>query len=226
MILSFILFKNLLLVVLFVAIWFIITSLFDHRPIRNYDYGLRLWFGVPGSGKTTMAAYLTKHSTAAKLPVLCNVDIKGAYKLDPFDLGEYDMSFGGVGAHVVYDEGSIDFDNRNYKEFIKSKRPLYFSLYRHMQNICDVFSQGVDVDKRIRDRATGMYYLMKLPARGVVCYRRINKILYINKEDKQMVDGFEFKGLPKIIFSRNLWKLFDSYDLSMCPSKQKNWEKW
>lgn len=208
--------------------WILITVFFDHRVITDFSPTIRIWFGVPGAGKTSMAAYLTRSSRRLGYRVLSNVEIKGAYRLEPNDLGRYDMSFDGEGCHVIYDEGSIDFDNRNFKLFAQSDKPLYFALHRHMNNRVDVFSQGYDIDKRIRDRAGsgGLFHLRRIPLRGFVCYRRIRKILFIKKDDKQMIDGFEFTGLPRIAFTRPVWDSFDTLDMSLCPTEQKEWMKW
>lgn len=210
------------------AYWVIYTMIFDHRIIKCFKPSINIWFGVPGSGKTSMAAWLTKASSDLGYIVLSNVEIKGAYKLEPEDLGKYDMSFGGAGCHVIYDEGSLDFDNRQHKSFANSTKPLYFALHRHMNNRVDVFSQGYDIDKRIRDRAgsNGLFYLKRFPIPGIIMYRRISKVLFIKKDDKQMIDGFEFKGLPRFCWTRSVWKSFDTLDMSMCPKEQKVWSKW
>lgn len=208
--------------------WLMITMFFDHRVITDFKPTIRIWFGVPGSGKTSMAAYLTKQSIKLGYNVLSNVEINGAYKLDSEDLGKYDMSFDGDGCHVVYDEGSLDFDNRNFKNFARSDKPMYFALHRHMNNRVDVFSQGYDIDKRIRDRAgsAGLFHLRKIGLPGFVSYRRVKKVLFIKKDDKQMIDGFEFAGLPRFVYTRSVWNSFDTLDMSLCPTEQKEWVKW
>ena len=221
--------QNILLGLIFGFIWWFITTMFlDHRYITEFSPTIRVWFGVPGSGKTTMASYITKHSLKNGYAVLSNVEIQGAFKLDIDDLGKYDTSFNGDGAHVVIDEGSLAFDNRNFKSFAQTTKPLYFALHRHLNNRVDVFSQGYDLDKRIRDRIgpNGMFYLQKIRLPYFVMYRRISKVLFIRKEDKQIIDGFEFKGLPRFVFTPPLWKMFDTEDLSLCPKEQKEWEKW
>lgn len=208
--------------------YLVYTIFFDHKLIYDFSPTIRVWFGIPGSGKTSMAALLTRHSINLGYNVLSNVDISGAYKLNASDLGVYDMSFGGDGAHVILDEGSLEFDNRNFKEFAKSDKSSYFALHRHMNNRVDVFSQGYDIDKRIRDRASssGLFHLRRSFLPGFVSYRRIDKVLFIRKEDRQMVDGFKFKGLPRFIYSRSVWDSFDTLDLSLCPKAKKTWTKW
>lgn len=231
--LSFLLFlfnSNLILRLLLPVVWLLFSSIFlDHRDIFLFDPSIRIWFGVPGSGKTSMAALLTRFSRKLKIDVLSNVQISGALKYEPTDLGKYDMSFDGLGCHVILDEATLSgLDNRLYKDFVKTDLPVYFSIHRHMFNRVDVFSQGYDLDKRVRDRASssGLFYLIKLPVSGFLCYRRIRRVLFINKDDKQMIDGFEFRGLPKIIRSKSVWNSFDTLDKSLCPQKRKEFVPW
>lgn len=208
--------------------WFIATVFFDHRKIFGFSPVVRIWFGVPGSGKTSMAALLSKYSQGLKLKVLSNFELKGAYKVTANDLGVYDMSFDGDGCHCILDEASSDFDNRNFKSFAQSFGKDYFSFHRHQNNMVDVFSQGYDIDKRIRDRAcsSGLFHLKKFPIKGFVFYRQIKKVLFIKKDDKQMIDGFSYRGLPKVIYSRKVWNDFDTLDLSHCPKTKKHWICW
>lgn len=208
--------------------WFFSTIFFDHRDIVLFSPTIRIWFGVPGSGKTSVAAYLSMCSNWLGYKVLSNVNIKDTYKLSKSDLGVYDMSFNDEGCHVLFDEGSIDFDNRNYKEFAKSNAPQYFALHRHQTNRVDVFSQGYDIDKRIRDRAgeNGLFLLRKCGLKGFVCYKRIRKYCDIDKEKHEFIDGVTFKGLPRLLCVSPAWSKFDTLDKSLCPKLQKEWELW
>ena len=49
----------------------------------------RGYFGVPGSGKTTVAAYLAKKDLKKKRNVYSNVPITGAYKISKEDIGKF-----------------------------------------------------------------------------------------------------------------------------------------
>lgn len=214
--------------IIMVLWWFFVTIFFDHRVISNFSPTVRIWFGVPGSGKTTMCAWLSRASKKLGVPVLSNVEVKGNLKLNIDDLGTVDMSFDGLGAHVLIDEASLEFDNRNYKLFANSAAKNYFALHRHMGNRVDVFSQGYDIDKRIRDRASssGLFHLKRLPVPGFVMYRCIKKVLFIKKDDKQMIDGFSYFGLPRVVYTRSVWDSFDTLDMSMCPKVKKQWQQW
>lgn len=221
---------NLLFKLLFIVLWWVVaTVFFDHRIIRNFNPVIRIWFGVPGSGKTSIAAWLSRESIKNHYRVLSNVQIKGTYKLDEADLGNVDMSFDDEGCHVIYDEATINgLDNRGFKQFSKTNKPLYFSIHRHMNNMVDVFSQGYDIDLKIKDRAgeKGLFHLSKFPIKGFVQYRRIGKIFFIKKDDKQFIDGFKYAGLPRICYVKSVWNDFDTIDKSMCPTVQKEWELW
>ena len=160
--------------------------------------------------------------------VLSNVRIDNTYILNREDLGRYDTSFDDEGAHVIYDEASIDFDNRNFKKFAGSEAAQYFALHRHQINRVDVFSQGYDVDKRIRDRAgeNGLFLLRKCGLKGFVTYKRIRKFADIDKETHQFIDGVMFRGLPRILCVAPAWKYFDTLDKSLCPKLKKEWHLW
>lgn len=220
---------NLFTILLSVVLWLVLTMFFDHRLLYGFKSVIRIWFGVPGAGKTSVAAWLTDRDRNKGIRVLSNVDIKGAYVLDESDLGTVDMSFGGQGCHVVYDEASIDFDNRNHSQFARTAKPKYFATHRHQSNMVDVFSQGYDIDKRIRDRTcrSGLFYLDRFAIKGFIFYRRIDKVFVINKEDRQMIDGFKFKGLPRILYVRSVWNSFDTLDMSVLGDlHKKEWKKW
>lgn len=214
---------------IYAALWWLLCTMFyDHRKIYGFRPEVRVWFGVPGSGKTSMAALLSRFSQKEHVKVLSNFELKGAYKVQAVDLGVFDMSFDGDGCHCILDEASSDFDNRNFKNFAKSEAKDYFSFHRHQNNMVDVFSQGYDIDKRIRDRtaSSGLFHLKKFPIPGFVFYRQIRKILFIKKDDKQIVDGFQYMGLPRFIYSRSVWFDFDTLDLTHCPKIQKEWQLW
>lgn len=227
--LSFVFFSVFIAIAFSIAWWFFITIFFDHRDISLFSPTIRVWFGVPGSGKTSIAAWIARSSIKHHYKVLSNVPIKDTYKLEENDLGTFDMSFDGDGCHVIYDEATVNgLDNRNFKEFSKSNKPTYFSLHRHMNNRVDVFSQDYDVDLKIKGRAgtKGLFHLTRSPIPGFVIYRRIQKIFFIKKDDKQFIDGFKYAGLPRVCYVRSVWKAFDTLDMSLCPKAKKNWTKW
>ena len=116
------------------------TVFFRSFLCPQHPHVLNVYFGVPGSGKTTFAAYLTKwalHENALirfcrryenaltkmilnskylkrRIDVYSNVPITGAYRLDAkVDIGNFMIE----NAKVIIDEAGIEYNNRNYKSF-------------------------------------------------------------------------------------------------------------
>ena len=104
----------------------------------SHPHVLNVYFGVPGSGKTTFAAYLTKWALhenilirfclrhrnwltslflrsgflKRRIDVYSNVPITGAYRLD----AKTDIGFHMIeNAKIIIDEAGIEYNNRNYK---------------------------------------------------------------------------------------------------------------
>lgn len=186
------------------------------------EHVLSVYFGVPGSGKTTMAAWLTKRDLKRNHDVYSNVPITGAYKLDPkTDLGHYMIE----DCRVIIDEASVEYNNRKFKEL--SEEAIYwFKYHRHYSCAVDVFSQShEDMDITIR-RLAQQYFLMKKSILPWIVYRkRIGKRIGINEQTKQLCDEFFFVPFgTRIIFSPTLWKMFNTLSRKDLP--KKDFERW
>ena len=55
---------------------------------------LNLYFGIPGAGKSTFAAYLAKKDLKKGRPVWSNFGITGALQVSKSDFGKYLMTDG------------------------------------------------------------------------------------------------------------------------------------
>lgn len=212
---------------------------------------VNVYFGVPGSGKTTFAAYLAKQaaktSWVIKLakkypckfsdwliasrffrrsyPVYSNVPITGTYKLEPHDdIGKVMI----VDGKVIIDEAGIEYNNRNFKAF-PSDAIYWYKYHRHYECSVDIFSQSYeDMDITLR-RLAQNYYVVKrslLPGKWIVV-KKIRRKVGIDENTHQIIDKYYF-GLPfidtKWIYSRPLWKLFNSFSRKQLPDKE--WETW
>ena len=219
------------------------------RP-KDPPHVLNVYFGVPGSGKTTFAAYLAKKSMkqsrlitwaqkhpgklAGKLlasgflkrsiPVYSNVPITGALQLDPQrDIGKYMM----VGGKVIIDEAGIEYNNRNFKAF-PPDAIYWYKYHRHYQCSVDVFSQSYeDMDITLRRLAQNYYVVKKSLLPYFVVCKRIRRKVGIDEITHQIIDHYYF-GLPvlgtKWIFTPPLWKLFNSFSRRELP--EKAWPVW
>lgn len=193
------------------------------KLVKKYQpHILSVYFGVPGSGKTTFAAWLTKRDLKHGLKVWSNVPITGAYQLEPKqDIGTYMIANG----RVIIDEAGIEYNNRDFKEF--SKKSLYFYKYhRHYETAVDVFSQGFDdMDKKLRTLAQ-RYYVVKKSLIPFFIYRqRIGKRVGINEVSKEIIDEYFFVPFGRrYIFSPLLWNMFNTISREDYPEKE--WPVW
>lgn len=199
---------------------FDIKKVFKRKP--KIDHILSIYFGVPGAGKTTFAAWLAKKDLKRNGKVWSNVPITGTYKLEPkTDIGTYMICDG----RVIIDEAGIEYNNRDFKEF--SRKQLYFYKYhRHYELAVDVFSQGFDdMDKKIRTLAQRLYVVKKSLIPYFVYRVRIAKKVGINEVSKDIIDEYTFVPFSRrYIFCPPLWKLFNTISRETFPDKE--WEKW
>lgn len=216
----------------------------------SHPHVLNVYFGVPGSGKTTFAAHLTKwalhenplislcrkHENVVtrwilnsgflkrSIDVYSNVPITGAYKLDPkIDIGYYMIE----NAKIIIDEAGIEYNNRSFKSF-PAESIYYYKYHRHYRTSVDVFSQSYDdMDITLRRLAQNFYVVKKSLIPFCVVARRIRRKIGVDENTKQIADLYSM-GLPVLdtrrIFSPPLWKMFNSYSRKELPVK--NWEVW
>lgn len=123
---------------------------------------VKLFFGLPGSGKTTLMAYYAKKATSRfsrYKNVYSNVGlaIPGVIHIDNDCVGRYNLSDG----LLLLDEATLFADSRDYKSFSKNKIS-FFLLHRHYNVDVYLFTQQWDgVDKKIRVITDRVYYVYK-----------------------------------------------------------------
>lgn len=170
---------------------------------------IELYFGVPGAGKTTWAAYLAHKAFKAKRPVFSNVFIKGAYAYNKDDLGVNAIE----NALVIVDEAGLEFDNR--KMAMNDNEIYFFKYHRHYQNDVVFFSQGLDVDIKIRKLAQTYYLLEPSIIPGFIRRKTIARKVGID-DAGQLIDKFQFVsplfGGMKLIFAPKFRKYFNTLE--------------
>lgn len=183
---------------------------------------IKVYFGLPGSGKTTHAAKIVSQCLKKHIPVFSNVPIVGAFVLDPLnDCGVVDVS-GGV---VIIDEAGIDLNNRKFKSMPQSFIE-FLKLYRHY-HISDiyVYSQAPDdMDITIRRLANEFYIVRRSILPHFSYTRRIVRFIgAIDPQTHQITDGYEYQKFSKrYIFRRRYYGMFDTY---LAPCKPpKDWQ--
>lgn len=235
--------------VIFLIIFVLMLLLHKARNPKHI-LQLNVYFGVPGSGKTTYAAYLAREAQRESIvirlckrfpcrytrwilrrkkwkramPVWSNVPIAGCYKLDArSDIGVHMINDG----KMIIDEAGVEFNNRNYKNFPQTA-VKFFKYHRHYGVSVDVFSQSFeDMDVTLRRLAQNFYVVKKSLIPFFVVTKRIRRRVGIDDNSHQIVDAYRF-GTPildtKWVFCPPLWKMFDSYNYDVLPDKK--WKRW
>lgn len=227
-------------------LWFFV----DRCRHPKHPLQLNVYFGVPGSGKTTYAAYLAKAAARESIiirlcrrfpcrfanwilngknwkrniPVYSNVPIAGTLQLDAReDIGNVMIQDG----KMIIDEAGVEFNSRSYKTFPK-EAIKFFKYHRHYGVSVDVFSQSFDdMDVTLRRLAQNFYVVRRSLLPFFIVTKRIRRKVGIDDMSHQICDYYAF-GFPFLdshwIFCPPLWKLFNSYDFEELPPKQ--WVHW
>lgn len=214
------------------AIWLFKTAYFawpvPWPKVKLHDSKLSVFYGAPGSGKTTVATYMAQRALKSGYVVYSNVPIKGCRRIDTDSLGRWDISH----SLLIWDEAGLDFNNRDFASTFSKKSGTmhvlkWFKYHRHEHVEVAVFSQGWDdLDKKIRDLNTDMYICRRSLIPYIVTYKRIKKRPDIDKQTKQPIDAYRYTlfGAHRI-FMPPLWKYFDSYEGLGLPQRQY-WPVW
>ena len=181
---------------------------------------IKAYFGVPGCGKsTTLVKEYRKNRRKYKHIYTINIDIKGIKRITKEDLEKYKFS----DSLILWDEITMDADNREYKTFSKDLRD-FFLLHRHMGTDIIYATQNFEnVDKKIRDLTSELWYMSKsvIPfLRGFTTTKRIYRNININENTSELTLGYRFcnfiEGLFvsnfKTIWRRKYYKYFNSWD--------------
>lgn len=174
-----------------------------------------VYFGVPGSGKTTLAAKIAYKNAKRGVNTYSNVPIMGTLLINSADIGKVDISDG----DMILDEAAIDFNNRSYKTMPKSTIE-WFKLHRHYGiGTIHVFSQSYeDMDITLRRLQTVMYRLTRTLIPGVFMTRRIGVSIDIDKDTHQVIERYRWSGLPRFHAGWKYWSMFDSWAAPALPA--------
>lgn len=200
-----------------VVLGFVVGLMILDRYFGLKGKSFDIYFGVPGSGKTTFAAWLAKGDFKRKKVVYSNVPIKGALEVDKDDIGVYSIHDG----RLILDEAGSEFNNRRWKS-LTDEQIKWFKKHRHFGVDIACFSQSFeDCDVTLRRLATRYYLVKRSLIPFCVKRKRILKKIGINKDTKQIEDQFYFQFLGfRYIFCPVLWKLFKKEERYDLPEKE------
>lgn len=190
-----------------------------------------LYFGLPGSGKTTMMVHnILKAQKSGKYKnIYCNVhtSIPGVIYIDNDCIGQYDLR----DALICIDEATLFADSRDFKNFGKDKI-MYFLEHRHYKVDIQLYTQQWNgVDLKIRVITDRVYYVYKGVLLGrwfTRCYQIPYGIIIPDpKRDSseklgEIVQGYCRPNLLVRLFSPWLYrpayyKYFDSFETPYLP---------
>lgn len=202
---------------------------------------IEVYFGNPGSGKTTQAV-----KDALRVMRKVRRKTKFGYKhafcnFPQTAHGVVSCNFDGIGewtfpanSYVALDEAGIEFNNRAYKTLPKAAIK-WFKLHRHYRVDVAVFSQSwEDMDVTIRRLADRLWHMRKIGP-WTLC-RRVYKYTMVDENTHQIIDGYrmasflwllvfplQWLGLTsvnfKLTFRPFYYKYFNTYDRPGTPVK-------
>lgn len=177
---------------------------------------VKIYFGVPGSGKTTHAASVVYKNLRKGFPTYSNVPIQGAYLYDSRALGKLEIR----DCDLIIDEASIDFNNRKFKS-LPQETIQFLKYYRHygVRDIY-VYSQSYeDMDITLRRLATELYVVKRSLIPMLFLTRRIAVKIAIDEQTHQIIDEYFFQLLGfRYYFGRLYFSMFDSWDTPPLPA--------
>lgn len=212
---------------LFILFLFVESIIFIVELVRKppRSGSVRIFFGLPGSGKTTFAASFVAKRIKKGLPVWSNVPISGAKVLDvKSDLGVYQLENG----YLIVDEAGIDYNNRQFSKGkgMSDEAIKWWKLIRHYHMSADIFSQSFeDMDITLRRLAHDLYIIRRSAVPGFFICKKIKRRDGIDEVSHKPIDEYSW-GIPVLdtyrIYGPIYRKFFDSYDAPRLEDKE--WE--
>lgn len=210
------LFKACFVISIIVSIYCLIFWKWIKRPYR-----FEIYIGKPRTGKTTMMTKEAYLNNRHKKRTYCNVDIdvKGTriFSAENIGLGNYFEP----DSLVLIDEPNLYWDNRTFKDQKRKSVVEWFRLYGHNKVNIKMYTQTLDVDKKLRYLASDVFICKKILG-TIVVSRKLKKQITIKESaidaESQIVDELDFvpifiPGSIKLTFIPRWTKFFDSYAL-------------
>lgn len=194
---------------------------------------IKCYFGVPGVGKSTiLAKEYKKNKRRYKNIYTVNLKLKGVEQIEKEILEKFKMR----NTLILWDEITMDADNREFKSFSKELRD-FFILHRHLG--CDIIyaTQNFEnVDKKIRDLTSELWYMQKsvVPIlRSFTTAKRIYRQVNINEHTSELTLGYRFCNFieslfvsnMKIVYRRLYYKYFNTHD-ELVLERRQDYEEW
>lgn len=158
---------------------------------------ITVYFGSPGSGKTTLACREILKQQKRYNYTFANFGCSCADFDDVslYGLGEWTFP---RGSYVAIDEAGIEYNNRKFKS-LSQDTIQWFKLHRHYCCDISIWSQSWDdMDITLRRLADRLYYVKRMGPFTML--RRVYKRVTVNKETEQIIDGYRMVHMLYLIF--------------------------
>lgn len=149
---------------------------------------ITVYFGSPGSGKTTMAVRRLLKERKHYDNTFANFETSAADydNVSLLNLGTWTFPPNSL---IQVDEAGIEYNNRKFKS-LPQETIQWFKLHRHYRCDVDVWSQSWDdMDITLRRLADRLYYIKRLGPFTMI--RRVYKRVTVDKQTEQIIDGYK-----------------------------------
>lgn len=195
------------------------------REFTNNNFKLIMIVGKKGCGKTTDICKWNMIYRKKGWTTYCTEEIPDSYKVDPDDIGYYEMEKNSV---LFIDEIGIIWHARDFKKFAKEVRE-WFKLQRHRHLVVYCYSQSFDIDKSLRDLCDEIWVAKKVLGLFTVKKKVIKEISIVKataEGESRFADDLKVvpwivPGSRKYTYIPKYARYFDSF--SAPPLKVKSY---
>lgn len=153
---------------------------------------IAVYFGSPGSGKTTLACRELLRAQKQYRFTFANFGCKCA-EFDDISLSDLGKWTFPRDSYIAIDEAGIEYNNRKFKS-LSQDTIKWFKLHRHYGCDISVWSQSwEDMDVTLRRLADRLYYVRKIGPFTMV--RRVYKKVTVDKQTEQIIDGYKMTSM-------------------------------
>lgn len=179
---------------------------------------LRVFFGSPGVGKSTLAVKMAKKSRKRYAHTYLNFyhQVPNCRVCSVDNLGEWTFP---VNSYILVDEAGITYNSRKFKT-LPQETIQWYKLHRHYGCDVDVFSQSWDdMDITLRRLAVELWYMVKIGP-FTIC-RKVFKRTTVDKQTQQIIDGYRMAHVLTILLP---W--LHNWMLTFRPFYYKYFDSW
>lgn len=176
---------------------------------------ITLIMGLPGSGKSTLSALISKKYHKKGIPVYSNMHILGSRYLDINWLGRNNLE----DCALIIDEAQLVYDNRNFKNF-REEWKYFYSNHRHYRVEIYLISQSFeDLDIKLRRLASRIWILQPtLLGFTHIKVQKVKQRFGVNKDGNDIITIYTINGLNTRYYRKKpAWAYFDSFEKKELP---------